>query len=486
MADQQSQSQQVRVQLTTRQPDVAIAQDPGPILVSTNLRRYALSTLVNDLLDNDRPIPFEFLINGQFLRSSIDDFLTDNGISAETTLAVEYVRALIPPLHVASFEHDDWVADVDVLSRNSPAGRWASGAVAEGQERILSACYDGLLRIWDPATSDVIATSPAVGGHTSYVTSAKFVNATTLVSGAADRSLRVWNYNETTDGANKASLTPTLELYGHKASVDALAVHAPSSRILSASADNTVGVWSTSATNAPAAPANLLPTASAQANKRRKLGPKGQASGKPAAQRGALQLLHGHSAPVSSVVFKPGDATVAHSASWDHSLRTWDLPTGTCVDTRTLAQPLLSLAAMRDVNLLATGTSARHITLVDPRVDARTVAALTLRGHSNAVVALSAAPDSAFGLASGSHDGTVRLWDVRSVRPSEDGKGQVGDPVYRITRESVGDGADSERRVGGEGVKVFGVVWDADVGVVSAGEDKRVQVNRGEGVGARE
>jgi hypothetical protein len=30
----------------------------------------------------------------------------------------------------------------------------------------------------------------------------------------------------------------------------------------------------------------------------------------------------------------------------------------------------------------------------------------------------------------------------------------------------------------GEGFKVFSVNWDKEVGIVSAGEDKRVQINR--------
>ncbi|KAK8197793.1 putative microtubule associated protein [Phyllosticta capitalensis] len=479
---------QVRIQFTTRQPDVALPEEAsGPILVSTSLRRYALSTLVNNLLENEKPIPFEFLINGQFLRSSIDEFLTENGISAETNLTVEYVRALIPPLHVASYEHDDWVSSVDVLSATSPAARWGS-EIAQGNERILSGCYDGLLRVWNTSTSEVIATSPGAigGGHTNYITSAKFLSSKTLVSAASDRTVRVWTYQEADpeDLSSSSTITPSLELYGHRASIDDVAVHAPSNRILSASADNTLGVWSAVAESAPAAPENLLPSASSNATKRRKTAPKGQKiPTKSAPQRGPLKLLNGHSAPVSAVIFAPNDPTVAYSVSWDHTLKTWDLPTGKAVDTRTTAQPLFSLAALPNLNLLATGTSARHITVIDPRANAQTIAALTLRGHSNLVSTLSACPTSDYGLVSGSHDGTCRIWDIRNARAGavEVGGGKVGEAVYRITRESVGD-ADSERRVGGEGVKVFGVAWDKDVGVVSGSEDKRVQVNRGEGV----
>jgi len=51
---------------------------------------------------------------------------------------------------------------------------------------------------------------------------------------------------------------------------------------------------------------------------------------------------------------------------------------------------------------------------------------------------------------------------LRETRCNESG-GQVGEAVYRITRESVAP-ADSERRVGGEGVKVFGVLLGSERG----------------------
>ena len=57
----------------------------------------------------------------------------------------------------------------------------------------------------------------------------------------------------------------------------------------------------------------------------------------------------------------------------------------------------------------------------------------------------------------------------------------MGESSFVIERES-GKAEGERRRVGGEGVKVFGVCWDEGVGVVSGGEDKKVQVNRGKGV----
>ena len=434
------------------------------------MRRYALSTLVNTLLHSEKPIPFEFLINGTFLRTSIDDYLTANGISSETTLTVEYVRAIIPPLYLASFEHDDWVSSVDVLSGTSLVGR--TPAAPPGQERILSASYDGLLRVWN-MSSEILGTSPSAGsgGHLSSIKAAKFISRNQIASSGLDRTVRLWKYTEDVE-AFTASLSPQIELYGHKAGVDSLAIHHRSSRILTGSGDHAVGIWSTKKSDAPAVPAVLLPSSASRSSKRRKL-----STSTNTPQRGPLAMMKSHTAAVSSTIFAPNDPTVAYSTSWDHTLRTWDLPTASLVDTRSTSHALLSLAPFPDLNLLAAGTSARHITLIDPRASATTVSAMTLRGHTNAVVSLARDPDSAYGLVSGSHDGTCRVWDVRSSRSEKEGV--IGDSIYTIERES---GKGEGRMVGGEGVKVFGVVWDAAVGIISAGEDKRVQINRGKGV----
>lgn len=443
----------------------------------TGLRRYRLSTVVNSLLnsnlgeDHEKPTPFDFLINGTFLRTSLDDYLSSNGISAEATLAIEYVRAIVPPLYQTSFEHDDWVSSVDVLSSSSAAGYQASNGAAEapGQCRILSGSYDGLLRVWN-MSSEALATSSSAsdGGHTSSIKAAKFISPSQIASCGLDRTIRLWKYTEDLEKPS-ATMISQLQLYGHKGSIDSLAIHQASSRILSASADHSVGVWSTKKSNAPKAPASLIPSAMARGQKRRKVGP---AISIP--QRGPLSLLKSHTGPVSSVVFAPNDHTVAYSGSWDHTLKTWDLPTSTCVDTRSTSHSLLSLTTLPGTNLVAAGTSARHITLVDPRISATRTSVMILSGHTNAVVTLAPDPESTYRLLSGSHDGSCRIWDLRSSKSDKDGR--VSESMYVIGRESVkGDG----RRVAGDGVKVFGACWDRVAGIVSGGEDKRLQINKG-------
>ncbi|KAL1793338.1 hypothetical protein ACET3X_008320 [Alternaria dauci] len=423
----------------------------------TTLTRHKLSTLVNELLhrDDDSRIPFDILINGEFLRTTIDEFLTKNGINAESTLDVEYTRALVPPLNVTSFEHDDWVSAIDVLS-----------GVQSGQERILSASYDGLVRVWN-TSGDVLATSeaPNNGGRITSLKTAKWLSEKKMVAAGLDNTVRVYKYDD-----DARTITTALELFNHRWGVEDVAVHGPSSRILSASSDTTISLFSSNAKENPVAPPNFLPSSNAASNKRQKL----SKPDRTVPARGALATFSGHSSPVSSVIFKPDDATVAYSASHDHTLKTWDLPTQSCVDTRTTGHSLLSLCAIPSRNLLATGTSARHITLIDPRASATQISVMTLRGHKNGVVSLDTDPSSEYNLASASHDGTVQIWDLRNVSTGgQVGEGMTGESVYTIYRQ----GRDTAKSHG-EGAKVFSVRWDRTVGIVSGGEDKRVQINR--------
>jgi ribosome biogenesis protein len=429
------------------------------------------------MLDTSSPIPFDFLINGAFLRTTIDEYLTANGLSSENTLNMQYVRSLIPPLFEASFEHDDWVSCVDVLSTGSAAVAWHPDSSLQDQERILSGSYDGLLRIWNKSGQTVATSAPSsFGGHTSGIKAAKFLSPSQIASSGLDRTIRLWKYIESDDHFS-GELKPMLELYGHKGSVDSIAVHSPSSRILSASTDGFIGLWSTRRADAPAAPSSLI--SSGPTAKRRKL-----ASSTSTPQRGSLSLIEAHLAPSTAVIFHPDDPTVAYSTSIDHTLKTIDLETSTVVDTRTTSHPLLSLGALPAVSsshILAAGTSARHITLIDPRVSSTTTAIMTLRGHTNKIVSIAPDPDSTWGLVSGSHDGTCRVWDLRSTRQGtrDEGGGVVGESIYMIERESR---KGEKKPVGGEGIKVLGVCWDREVGIVSAGEDKRVQINRGKGI----
>lgn len=117
--EQQTEQRQVPVILRTSQATLSIPSIP--YLVPTSWRRTQLSTLVNRLLQQDvasdtstrKAIPFDFIINGELLRTSIDKYLASKGLTEETTVEIEYIRSTLPPTYTAAFEHDDWVSGVD-------------------------------------------------------------------------------------------------------------------------------------------------------------------------------------------------------------------------------------------------------------------------------------------------------------------------------------------------------------------------------------
>lgn len=424
------------------------------------------------MLDTSSPVPLDFLANGTFLRTSLDEYLATNGLSSESTLTLQYVRSLLPPVYEASFEHDDWVSGVDVLSATSVAGLLA-GDDETVKDRVASSSYDGLVRVWNPS-GDAIAVSSTgrTGGHTRRVNTVRWLSTKQIASAGLDRKVVVWDYSESEDGFS-GSLKPNMELWGHEQDINHIDVNGATKRILTASSDGRVGLWSSSKRTAPQADPESLPAA--HTTKKAKI-----SASATTAQRGPLAMIPIHDEPVTAAIFHPNDSTVAYSASKDHTLRTIDLTTQREVSRLTTMHPLLCATALPGQSLVAAGSSARHITLLDPRESAKSTSAMTLRGHINMVSSLSPSPENDYSLVSGSWDSTCRVWDLRSVRlDTSEGAGNVSEPVYTIGREWL---KGKKLPPAGDGAKVLSVVWDKTWGIVSGGEDKKVQINRGRGL----
>lgn len=469
-----SSNSQIRVRFVTRDQDIGVTD--APILVPVSLKRHGLSEVVNKLLsqdgerddeDEDKKIMFDFLTeDGELLKTSVDQYLTKKGLSTENVLTLEYTRSVLPPSYLASYNHPDWVSAVDTFSpefKKSQYGR--SDPQEQGvatSSPILTGSYDGVIRLWNKSgnvTHQLVA-------HNGAIKAVKWYAKDRLVSGSMDRNLCLW---KTTLPEQIGDEEPELNanssivaLYrGHTAGINKIAVNS-AGHIVSASSDSTLRVWNTNYKSLPQydEPEKSTSTAS---QKRRRLA----SSNLPSArQRTSQAVLSGHTSSVESVVFHASDPSVIHSVGQDHSIRTWDLTTGTQVDSRVTSFPLLSITSLSSLNLLACGSSARHITLHDPRAQSAKLTQATLVGHTNFVVDLAPSPISEYLLVSASHDGTARVWDVRAQNS-----------LYTLKRESM---TKSETVAGGL-MAVFGVDWDKDVGIVSGGKDKKLQINSSPG-----
>src|SRR6266498_5413407 len=86
------------------------------------------------------------------------------------------------------------------------------------------------------------------------------------------------------------------------------------------------------------------------------------------------------------------------------------------------------------------------------------VVKLTLSSHKNWVTSVSWSTKNSFMLVSGSYDGTIKIWDIRSKTP-----------LYTLSKRN----GDKERDDTPK--KVFCVDWDDDV-ILSGGEDSQLHI----------
>lgn len=128
---------------------------------------------------------------------------------------------------------------------------------------------------------------------------------------------------------------------------------------------------------------------------------------------GVVRILPGHGNRVNGVAVT-ADGTRALSASWDGTLRYWNLETGDLIhQMRSTGNMLMSAALSPDGKRGLTGSGDRTMCLWDLETG-RLVR--TFAGHTNQVWDVAFSPDGKTAL-SGSDDGTSRLWDLSAGRP---------------------------------------------------------------------
>lgn len=122
----------------------------------------------------------------------------------------------------------------------------------------------------------------------------------------------------------------------------------------------------------------------------------------------------GHSLPVTSIVQLPGSGlqqTIV-SASLDRSVRIWDVGTGRCIGTHSLAAPIHSMSASPSGAEVFCACGDGEIRIVNPSCGDREGSA-SCSGHTGAVVSCSLNADGSR-LASCSDVDRVRVWETRT------------------------------------------------------------------------
>ncbi|KAJ7489962.1 WD40-repeat-containing domain protein [Mycena galericulata] len=389
-------------------PAVFTTQTPYPLppqmfMIPTTWSRYQLSQLVNKALSLAKPIPFDFLLRGDILKSTLADWCIQNAVGEEETLEIEYIESVLPPQKMSDFPHDDWVSSVSCqLELCVPSNRPKKYTLMDPCRRFLTASYDGQLRAFDYSQNQIWSSSI----HTAPITSFCIVPST-----SADLHLVATASHDLTAQLTEVSLEstqktkPLASLHLHTAPLSSVSSNSAGSHILTASWDGLVGLWDTLVPEVDEVPE----PATGDRKKRRKI-----VENKPK-RKAPLTVLKSHTARVSSAVFD--DEKTAYSCGFDSTVRSWDLEHGVCANTMTASErPFLSLSlapSSAPSTVLASSTD-RTISQYDFR-ESHTASSLILT-HPATPSCIIRSPIHPHQILSGSYDGVVRIWDLRSVK----------------------------------------------------------------------
>ncbi|KAJ3338248.1 WD repeat-containing protein 12 [Kappamyces sp. JEL0680] len=372
----------------------------------------------------DVPVPFDFILQGKFLRGSLQQYLDANQLSTENVLQVQFVELSLPPNQATSLQHDDWISSVAIHSRNQ---LFATGS------------FDGQVRIWDDRGSVVDAVSmgstPALA-----VKKVEWISDDLLVAGDSQSSIVAYKF------ANKR-LEKEYRCEGHEGSIISIGVSADGKRFASGSWDKSIKIWTSDSDS------NVeMETIVEKSGKKQKMHEQ--------AVKSESLTLNGHTAAVSSVLFDPSSPAVLYSGSWDHSIRSWDMEQDANTLTINCEKVVLSMKYSAFHGMLLSGHEDGWIRAWDPRSKGSetclTVDGLIMKqklgAHKNWVSGIALAPHQENHIATSSYDGSIKVWDLRSS-------------LALYTLHPSGD----------ENAKIFDVAWQGNV-LASGGEDAKLHL----------
>lgn len=372
-----------------------------PFSIPTTSACNELNDLLKSLLFSDneeeQSVNFDFLIEGELLRSSLSEYVSQKNKSTESVFEIEYILKQEKPKLSHSLLHDDWVSSVDI-----------SGDI------ILTGSYDNTISIWNTEGKCV----SAIEGHTMAVKKVLWntlnKESGSFISASQDQSVLIWQFNP------KDSTSSCVHICkGHSSSVDCLSIQPSGLKFASGSWDKMIKIWE----------ADVNPNAGdEEESESKKVCKEGKTS--PKNIRTPLTTLSGHKEPVSALIWNEENELI--SAGWDHCIRLWDTEISTNKHTLTGNKAILSIAYSKEKNLVVSGTADKFIRVWDIRASGAVVKNM-LSSHNGWVSSVDWSPNNENLLVSGSYDNTVKLWDIRSTAEPIDNLEKHNDKVMCVS-----------------------------------------------------
>lgn len=413
------QGAQVRVslKLAASVQDRSLEVPTEPIAVPADIGRKGLAAVLNHLLgrsvvtdgsqndsdsddddeDDDKlpPLSFEFVVagtNNRLLRKGVEKEARQFGVSLEEAISITYFPASnAPEMSDEEEKLPDWVS---CLSYN--------------QSVLCSGCYDGSIHLYKDGVKK-LGFAAVSSGPIKCLKTMEMDDKLFIASASLDHTLHLHTFDEDNG----------LEAYGQciqqnmSCAMASLDFSSAQSKLLASGDGNgSIVIWDVTKTEESSEPKKKRKTSEGGRSKKRV---------------SALSFVESaHSQIVSGLSW--GNHSTANdthliSGSWDHSIKLWDIEKQDCLLTLNGSRVIGCLdTSYHSEGVVATGHPDCTIRLWDVRTNNTTQSAIisdsTFRpSHKAWVSSVHWSKSNAYHLASTSHDGTVKTWDIRSSNP---------------------------------------------------------------------
>ena len=291
----------------------------------------------------------------------------------------------------------------ELLSTFSPPGGAAAGfEFLPGGQRVVVACYDASIRVWDP--TGVQATA-LLAGHVGWTESISFSpDGGRVLTASRDRTVRLW------EPAGNAQVA----LRGHTGRIDIAACAPVGMHFLTAARDGTARLWNADGRERAAVPYHSWTGAAfSPAGDRIVVGEADHVARVWDLEGKEVAALRGHEAPIVSISVA-ADGSELVTASRDMTVRRWDWQgrqLGLLRATRHRPKrALLSPNADRTLVVWVGSRAAQHIT--GPGASLFDAAGKEL-AELGAKVRCAAFSADGTHIVTGSYEGVVGIWDAQ-------------------------------------------------------------------------